>query len=83
MIKLFKEKFTNIDKHILKIMKLGFKFSLFIAIIATIILLTYDFGYKSPDLYYSGLLLFKTSTFFLVDFIVSGFAIDTIKKQMI
>ena len=83
MIKSFKKKLGEIDEKILKIIQSGFKYCLCLAIFATLILLTYDFGIKLPDLYYSGLLLFKSSLFFFVDFIVCGYAVDTIKKQMI
>ena len=83
MIKKIKEKINTIDKKILNVMKLGFKCCLSLAFIACIILLTYHYNLKSPDLYYSGILLFKSSIFFLVDFIVCGFAVDTIRKQMV
>ena len=83
MIKKLKEKFNTIDKKVLKVMNTGFKCSLLLSFISCFILLTYHYNLASPDLYYSGLLLFKTSLFFFVDFIVCGFAIDTIKKQMI
>ena len=82
MLKDFKKKFGEIDKKILKVMNSGLKCCFIIAIISIFILLTYDYIFKSPDLFYSGLLLFKSSIFFFVDFIVCGFAIDTIKKQM-
>lgn len=83
MIENFKKKLSEIDIKILKVMNSGFKFCLFIAIISTLILLTYDYVFKSPILYYSGLLLFKSSLFFFVDFIVCGFAVDTIRKEMV
>jgi len=83
MIKIFKEKFNKLDRNILKVMKYGFKFSLFIAVISSFVLLTYHYFLKLPDLYYSGLLLFKTALFFFADFIICGFAVDTIKNQMI
>jgi len=82
MIKKFKETITNIDKKVLKVINCGFNCCLLIAFIACFILLTYHFNLKSPDLYYSGLLLFKTSIFFFVDFIICGVAVDTIRKEM-
>ena len=82
MIKKFKEKVSNIDKKILKVMKLGFKCCLGLGFIACFILLTYHYNINSPDLYYSGILLAKSSLFFFVDFIVCGFAVDTIRKEM-
>jgi len=83
MIKKIREKFISIDKKILKVMNYGFKLCLFIALIASLILLTYDYFLKLPDLYYSGLLLFKSALFFFVDFIVCGFAVDKISKEII
>ena len=82
MIKYLKKEITNIDKKIFKVMNLGFKCCFIIAFIACSILLTYHYNLKSPDLFYSGLILFKTSLFFFVDFIVCGFAVDTIKKEI-
>jgi len=83
MIKNFKKNFTGIDKKILKVMCKGFNWCFCLTFVSILILLTYHFVYKLPDLYYSGLLLFKSSLFFFVDFIVCGYAVDTIKKQMI
>ncbi|MBR6504257.1 MAG: hypothetical protein IKT41_00810 [Clostridia bacterium] len=83
MIKKLKEKFNNIDKKVLKVMHIGFKCCLILSFTACFILLTYQYNLKSPDLYYSGLLLFKTSLFFFVDFIVCGFAVDIIRKEMV
>ena len=82
MIKKFKEKISGIDTKILKVMNLGFKCCLVLGFIACFILLTYHYNIKSPDLYYSGILLVKSSIFFFVDFIVCGFAIDTIRKEI-
>jgi len=83
MIKIFKEKFNKIDKKILRVMNTGFKYCLLLAFISCFILLTYHYNLKSPDLYYCGILLFKTSLFFFVDFIVCGCAVDTIRKEIV
>lgn len=81
MLKNLKSKINEIDKKILNVINHGFKCCIFLTFISCFILVTYHHSLKTPDLYYSGILLFKTSLFFMVDFIICGFAIDTIKKQ--
>ena len=75
--------FTNLEKTTLKIMKTGLKFSLIMTIAATGILITYLFFIHSALVYKIGLLIFELSLYFAADFIVSGIAVDSIKKQMI
>ena len=79
IVNLFKE----LDIKIKKIMKYGFIFSLCFCLVATIILLTYETVYASPDLYYIGLQMIQTGLFFMIEFIVCGVAVDKIKKQLI
>ncbi len=74
--------FKNIDCSILKLMKLGIKFSFLISIISIIILFTYDFIYTSPSTYYIGISLFKSSLFFMVGFVICGFAFSKIKNEL-
>ena len=74
------KKFESLTK---KIIKYGFIFSFILSITSSIILFTYINFYSTPELYYIGLSLFKTSLTFAVEFIICGFAIDTIKKQLI
>lgn len=74
--------FQNIDHTIINLMKSGVKFSFLIMIIATITLLTYDFIYASPSVYYIGISLFKTSLFFMVGFIICGFSFNKIMKDL-
>lgn len=81
MIKQIIDKFNSLEEKIKAIMKYGFKFSFAVCVLSILILLTYHF-YSNPDLYYIGLSVFKLSLFFVVEFIVCGLAIDTIKKQM-
>jgi len=76
-------KLKNMDCIIKKITKKGFLFSFSVAIISVLILVTYMTFYASPDLYYIGLTLFKTSLYFAIEFFVCAFAFDTIKKQMV
>ena len=81
MIKNIIEKFKNLDNKVKDIMINGFRFSFVFSIISVITLLIYKF-YTMPILYYSGIILFKTSLMFFVDFIILGIGFDTIKKQM-
>ena len=79
IVNLFKE----LDIKVKKIMKYGFIFSLCFCLVATIILLTYETVYASPDLYYIGLQMIQTGLSFMIEFIVCGVAVDKIKKQLI
>lgn len=75
--------FKNLDKLTYKIMKHGLKACFGICIFSILILLTYETISFSPDLYYIGLLLFKLSSIFGIEFIVCGIVVDSIKKQLI
>lgn len=72
----------NIDMNITNLMKRGIKFSFLLMIFASIILLTYDFLFTYPIIYYAGFSLFKTSLFFMVGFIIFGFAFNKIKAEI-
>lgn len=72
----------NMDTSIISLMKNGIKFSFYINIISNIFLLMYDFYFCSPSIYYIGISLFKTSLFFIVSFIICGFAFSKIKKEL-
>lgn len=72
----------KMDKPTLSLMKSGVKFSFLVCLISSFILLTYDFIYASPAVYYIGLSLFKTSLFFMVAFIICGFAFSKIKGEL-
>ena len=74
--------FQKIDHSIIKLMKSGVRFSFGIVVIATIILLTYDFIYASPFVYYIGLSLFKTGLFFIVSFIIGALAFHRILNDL-
>lgn len=82
MFKYILNTIKNIDKLTLKIIKYGFSFSLLVCIVSSIILLIYDVLYKAPDLYYVGLSLFKLGLMLYIEFIICGFAMDSIKKQL-
>lgn len=81
MLKTIINSIKKLDIKVKKIMVRGFEFSFIFCIFSALILLFYDF-YMLPILYYSGLILFKTSIMFFVDFIILGIGFDTIKKQM-
>ena len=82
MIKSIFSNFKNLEDITYKIMKKGFFFCFILAIIATIILFTYKVLPLSPIIYYIGFALFKLSIYFVIEFIVCGFAVDSIKKQL-
>lgn len=81
MLKTIVNSIKKLDIKVKNIMVRGFEFSFIFCIFSALLLLIYDF-YMLPILYYSGLILFKTSIMFFVDFIILGIAFDTIKKQM-
>ncbi len=83
MFNIIKNKINNLEKDITKIMKNGLNFSFGICLFSILILVTYQSFFAIPDLYYIGLILFKTSLTFIIQFIICGFAFDTIKKQMV
>jgi hypothetical protein len=76
-INILLKRFSNIDKKILKIMKIGLKFSFYFCILATLILFTYNFLYL-PALFYTGISLLQSGLFFIVAFTICGFAFDKI-----
>ena len=63
----------NLNKKIIKIMKTGIYFSFLFCIFASLILLTYQI-YSEPQIFYTGISLFQSGLFFLVTFIICGFA---------
>ena len=83
MLNVFIDVFKKLENNIKKIMIYGFKFSFSIAILSAIILLTYELYSISIIFYYSGIILFKTSLMFAVEFIICGLIVDSIKKQII
>lgn len=79
MIKIIIDKFNCMDEKIKKILKYGIIFSCFVCLLAIFILVTYQF-HSIPDLFYIGLSTFRLGIFFIVEFIISALAIDTIKN---
>ena len=75
--------FKNLDKLIKMIMKIGLKFCSILGMISLIILVTYNLSFTIPIVFTIGLILFKLSLIFGVEFIICGFAADRIKKQIL
>ena len=71
----------NLDKKIIKIMKSGIIFSFYFCIFASIILVTYNF-YKTPLLFHIGISLFQSGLFFIVSFVIYGFAFNKISNEI-
>lgn len=82
MIKVIIDKFNSMEDKTKKILKYGIYFSLCVCVISLLILLTYHFNMADPNLYYIGLSTFKLGLFFIVEFVICAFAIDTIKHQI-
>jgi hypothetical protein len=72
----------NLDNKIKKIMNKGLIVSFLLCIISAIILFTYQFIYKNPDLYYIGISLFKSSLMFGCVFVMCAIGFDTIKNEL-
>lgn len=83
MIKRIINSFKNLENITYKIMKKGIQYCFILCIISSIILFTYKTFLSSPNIYYIGLALFKISIYFMAEFIVCGFVVDKIKKQII
>lgn len=83
MFKKISDNFKNLDKLAKLIMKNGLIFCCILCIISLVILITYDLSFKNPLLYNIGLVIFKLSLTFGIEFIICGFAADKIKKQLI
>lgn len=75
--------FKDLDKLVKKIMKQGLKFCSILGMIALIILVTYNLSFTLPILFTIGIILFRLSLIFGVEFIICGFAADRIKKQIL
>lgn len=69
----------NIDKKIYMIMKNGIRFSFTFCLIAVFILSIYC-GNSIPSTYNIGVSLFKSGLFFLISFIICGYAFNNIIK---
>lgn len=74
--------FKKLDKTIFNLMKSGIQYNFGLLLISCFILLTYDFIYTSPLIYYIGISLFRASLFFIVGFIICSISFNKIKKDL-
>lgn len=75
--------FKNIDTNLLKISKIGIRYSFLITIFSVIILLIYTYINSSINLYYIGLNLLKLSFTCISAFIINTLIFDKIKKDLL
>ena len=83
MLKKVINSFKNLDKLTKLIMSQGLKFCFMICLVSLAILLTYNFTFTIPILFTVGFILFKLSLIFGIEFVICGFVVDGIKKQII
>lgn len=83
IVKQFIDKIKNLDNKVKKLMHIGFIFSFILCIISIISLFTYETLYCLPELFYTGISLFKTSLMFFCSLLIFGIGFDTIRKEMI
>lgn len=79
MMKFFND-FKEIDSSILKVMKLGFKFSFILCLFFTYVLFLYSLNPVSHVAFDIGYLGVKCSLMFFVSFLVGALVSDKIKK---
>lgn len=72
--------FKEIDSSILKVMKLGFKFSFILCLFFTYVLFLYSLNPVSHVAFDIGYLGVKCSLMFFVSFLVGALVSDKIKK---
>lgn len=83
MISKILDRLKGLDNKIKNIIKYGIYFSLLICIIACSLLFTYHLSITDVNTYYIGLSLVQLSFVFMIEFIICGLAMDTIKKSTI
>ena len=71
----------KLNKKIINIMKIGIIFSFLFCIFASLILLTYNF-YSEQQFFHIGISLFQSGLFFLVTFIICGFAFNKLFDEL-
>ena len=81
MINIILRVLKNLDKLAYKIMKNGIKFCMFLCSISIFLLLFYDIQFQSPLIFNIGLIIFKLSLIFGVEFIICGIVADKIKTD--
>ncbi|MCI9016464.1 MAG: hypothetical protein HFJ53_04815 [Clostridia bacterium] len=81
MIKILINKFNTMEVKVKHIMKHGISFSFSVCLFSIFLLICYSF-IKSPIIYEIGIAIFNLGLFLVVEFIICGIAVDTIKKQL-
>ena len=82
MFKKILETYNNFEKTTNSIIKSGLTFCVFLCLISISILFTYLIS-KVPITYYIGISILRLSIIFSIEFIICGFVVDGIKKQLI
>ena len=72
----------NIDTKIIKIVKIGVKISFILCLISSFVLITYNLN-SNPLTFYIGISLFESSLFYIITFIICGYAFNKIKNDII
>ena len=75
--------FKNLETQTIRIIKNGIKCCFGICLISIFILLTYTFIYSTPLLFDIGIILFKMSLLFSIEFLICGIVVDSLKKNII
>ena len=83
MLNIIKNSYKNLDKLAKVIMKQGSRFCSIVGVISLIILVTYNFSFTIPVLFSIGFILLRLSFIFGIEFVICGFVVDGIKKQII
>ena len=74
--------YKNFEKTTNSIIKSGMSFCFFLCLVSILILCTYLIS-KVPFTYYIGISILRLSIIFSIEFIICGFVVDGIKKQII
>ncbi len=82
LFKKFIPNIKDIDKKVIKIMKVGLIISVLLSILSTLILSAYLTFFKSINVYYLGLMLLKLSILLATAFMIAGLSTDRIKKEL-
>ena len=73
----------TMDVTIVKIIKKGMYFSALMSLISMTILLIYMLNYHIPSLFYIGLVIMKTSIYYMTFFIICGISFNKIKEDIL
>lgn len=82
MLKKILETYKSFENTTNYIIKIGLRFCICLCVISISILVTY-LSSKVPITYYIGMSIFRLSIIFSIEFIICGFVVDGIKKQLI